>query len=184
MSLIFLLVGASGAGKDSIAKELLGRVKDSSYPVSYTTRAPRPGEIDGVHYNFVTVERFKEMVDSDSFVEHAEVFGRFYGVDSRQIHLRLRSGPIIHVIDHQGANTFIKAFGHKVVVIGIFPPDLTTLSSRLVARGDSEEDIANRMKTAAADIDIIFRMADYHVINDSLPVAVDESEIIIRSYLE
>ena len=184
---LYLISAPSGAGKTSLVKALLGRA-DDRYPgkglcvsVSHTTRPMRPGETDGVNYHFVDVAIFQAMVANGDFLEHAEVFGNFYGTSRHWVEERLQDGwDVILEIDWQGAAQ-IKAQMPQAVGVFILPPSRAALEQRLTQRGqDKPEVIAARMAKAVSEMSH-YEQADYLVINDAFDQALGDLQAIFRS---
>lgn len=154
---LYIVSAPSGGGKTSLTRALVPRLAGLGIPttisVSYTTRAPRPGEQDGVHYHFVGETRFKAMIAAGDFLEHAEVFGRRYGTGREKTLALLAAGhDVILDIDWQGARQ-VKAQMPQAVGIFILPPSVEELERRLRGRGqDSDAVIANRMAQALAEM--------------------------------
>ncbi len=148
---LYIVSAPSGAGKTSLVKALLERVEGISVSVSHTTRAPRPGERDGQDYHFIDRERFEALVAAGEFLEHAQVFGNFYGTARATLVEQLQAGEdVILEIDWQGARQVHAAFPEAVKVF-ILPPSREALYRRLRARGqDSEAVIARRMAEAVS----------------------------------
>jgi guanylate kinase len=154
---LIVIAAPSGAGKTSLTRALIERLAArgirGEFSVSYTTRAPRPGERDGVDYHFVSPERFADMVAQDAFLEHAEVFGRRYGTGREVTERLLADGRLVFLdIDWQGAR---QVRSRKPDTLGIFirPPSLAELERRLRARGqDDEATIARRMRAAEEEL--------------------------------
>jgi guanylate kinase len=137
---LFIISAASGAGKTSLVKKLLTLINDLTLSISHTTRNPRPGEIDGKDYFFVTNEIFAEMVKEDKFLETAKCHGSFYGTSRNFVQeVRDTGKDIIFEIDWQGAKS-IKAIFPEAISIFILPPSLKKLEERLIARGQDSED--------------------------------------------
>jgi guanylate kinase len=180
---LFILSAPSGGGKTSLSRALLPRLAESGLQaeisVSYTTRAPRPGEQEGVHYHFVSPEQFSGMVDAGDFLEHAEVFGRCYGTGrSRTEALRQAGRELILDIDWQGARQ-VRQQCPDVISIFILPPSAAELERRLRSRGqDSDEVIAGRMAAARAEMSH-YDEYDYVVVNQDFDRAVAELAAII-----
>lgn len=167
------------AGKSSLLSELLANTDGIKVSVSHTTRAPRPGEEDGVNYNFVSVDQFKALLAEDAFLEHAEVFGNFYGTSKIWLEAQLNAGTdIILEIDWQGAQQVRKLMPEAVGVF-ILPPSKEALQQRLDNRGqDSAEIIAGRMAQAVSEMSH-FDEYDYVIINDRFEVALNELRSVI-----
>ena len=175
---LFILSAPSGGGKTSLSRALLpylaGHGLQAEISVSYTTRSPRPGEQDGVHYHFVSAEAFALMVEASAFLEHAEVFGHRYGTGRQRTQALCQSGrDVILDIDWQGASQVRQACT-DVVSIFILPPSAEALEQRLRARGqDSDEIIANRMAAARREMSH-YDEYDYLVVNQRFERAVAE----------
>lgn len=180
---LFILSAPSGAGKSSLIKELLeqNNPRPLQVSVSHTTRAPRPGETDGVHYHFVSVEQFKKLIADGAFYEWAEVFGNYYGTSESAIDEQLQQGVDVFLdIDWQGAQQ-VRLKKPQVTTIFICPPSREELEQRLRNRGqDSEEIIAERMEKAEAECSH-YQEFDYIVINNDFDVAVTDLNTIINN---
>lgn len=176
---LFVVAAPSGAGKTSLVRALVQSVAGIVISVSHTTRTPREGEQDGVHYHFVTPEYFASMVSSGLFLEHATVFDRSYGTSRDAVFERLSEGiDVILEIDWQGARQIRAAFP-TVVGIFILPPSRATLDARLVARAqDSPETIARRMRDAISEM-THYREFEYVVVNDNFAQALEHLKAII-----
>ncbi|MDP5035346.1 MAG: guanylate kinase, partial [Alishewanella sp.] len=146
---LFIISAPSGTGKSSLIQALLQRHADMQLSVSHTTRAPRAGEQDGVHYHFTTVDDFKARIENNEFLEWAEVFGNYYGTSRAAIERQLAQGIDVFLdIDWQGARQ-IREQAAGTIGIFILPPSLTELQQRLTNRAtDSAEVIAGRMAKA------------------------------------
>jgi len=169
--LMFILSSPSGAGKTTLSRMLLARDSEIKLSVSATTRPPRPGEIDGVHYHFVSPERFQAMIDEDDFYEWAEVFGHRYGTPKGMIRAGLKEGQdFLFDIDWQGTQQLYQKDQQDVVRVFILPPSIEELHRRLKSRAtDSAEVIAARMERARAEISH-WDGYDYVIINDDVDV--------------
>jgi guanylate kinase len=176
---LFIISAPSGAGKSSLIQALLQRHQDMQVSVSHTTRAPRPGEQNAVHYHFVSVDAFKALIAKDEFFEWAEVFGNYYGTSKSAIRELLRQGIDVFLdIDWQGARQ-IKALEPSAKGIFILPPSLTELELRLNKRGqDSSDVIAKRMAQAHSEMSHANEY-EYLIINDSFDNALQELERIV-----
>ena len=180
---LFILSAPSGAGKSSLIKALLSQ--DSSrvmqVSVSHTTRASRPGENDGEHYHFISVEKFKQQIAKNEFYEHAEVFGNYYGTSETAIDRQLAQGIDVFLdIDWQGAQQ-VRMKKPDVTTIFISPPSKAELESRLNKRGqDSEEIIQSRMAQAQAECSH-FNEFDYIIVNDDFDQALSELTTIVNN---
>lgn len=178
---LFIVSAPSGAGKTSLVKALLKADPAIRLSVSYTTRAPRPGETDGRDYHFVSHERFQTMLDEGEFLEFAEVYGNFYGTSKGSIARDLAAGrDILLEIDWQGAKQVRQHFASSVSVF-ILPPSFNALRTRLAGRGqDSDEVIERRLAAAAHDV----AHADafnYIIVNDDFDHAVSDLVAITRT---
>jgi guanylate kinase len=178
---LYTVVAPSGAGKSSLVAGLLERDKGIELSVSYTTRPPRQGEVDGREYHFVTREKFKELIDADEFLEHAEVYGNLYGTSRRWIESRRAQGAhVLLEIDWQGARSVKKIFP-DMVYIYILPPSIDELHRRLIKRGkDSAEVIERRLSEAREDLKHVHK-ADYVIINEDFSVALDDLSAVTRA---
>ncbi len=179
--LLFILSSPSGAGKTTLSRMLLAKDEDIKLSVSVTTRAPRPGEVDGVHYHFVSNEKFDAMVEEDDFYEWAHVFDHRYGTPKGLIRTALKEGQdFLFDIDWQGTQQLYQKDQQDVVSVFILPPSLDELRRRLEARAqDSDAVIDDRMDRARAEISH-WAEYDYVVINDD----VDECFDRVREVLD
>ena len=180
----FVLSGPSGCGKGTIVKELLKKYPDTfALAVSATTRAPRVGEVDGVHYYFITREEFERRIDDQQILEYTSYCGNYYGTPKKELYERTVSGiNVILEIEVEGAMN-VRRLCPEAVLIYVLPPDAETLEARLRGRGtNTEEDIANRLATAREEIRCLPDY-DYIVINenDGAEAAADEIVNIIAS---
>lgn len=168
---LFVVSGASGSGKTTLLSRLLAEVPGVEFSVSATTRAPRPGERDGVDYHFVTPQRYAELRDAGALLEGAEVYGRAYGTPRAPVERALAAGrSIVLDIDVQGAAQ-VRVSHPEVITIFILPPSLDALEARLVGRGqDPAEVIARRMADARTQLRACGAY-DYLVLNDQLDTA-------------
>ncbi|MBC7005453.1 guanylate kinase [Photobacterium sp. BZF1] len=180
---LYIVSAPSGAGKSSLINALLetNPVYDMKVSVSHTTRGMRPGEEHGVHYNFVSVEEFQELVEQGAFLEHAEVFGNYYGTSRPWIEQQLNKGIDVFLdIDWQGARQIRKQMPQAKSLF-ILPPSKEELERRLNARGqDSDAVIARRMEEARSEISH-YNEYDYVIVNDDFDVALMDFKAIIRA---
>ncbi len=176
---LFIITAASGTGKTSLVKQLLATTNDLTVSVSHTTREPRPGEIDGHHYHFTDVDNFVTAISESQFLEHAEVFGNYYGTSEQSVRAQLDAGvDVILEIDWQGALQVKKIFTDAIMIF-ILPPSIATLRQRLSTRGqDSMEVIEQRLAGAVNEMAQYVNF-DYVIINDSFEVALTELKAII-----
>jgi len=172
--LLFILSSPSGAGKTTLSQMLLKKDAEIKLSVSVTTRPPRPGEVDGVHYHFVSNEQFDAMVEDDDFYEWAHVFDHRYGTPKGLIRTALKDGQdFLFDIDWQGTQQLYQKDQQDVVSVFILPPSLDALRRRLEARAqDSDDVIDSRMERARAEISH-WAEYDYVVINDDLDECFD-----------
>jgi guanylate kinase len=170
---LLIVCGPSGVGKTSLCRGLLEARTRLKLSVSYTTRAPREGEVDGVAYHFVDVPTFLEMREQGRFAEWAEVHGNFYGTSVDVIRSCWRDGQdVLFDIDYQGARQLTERFPHATTVL-ITPPDMHTLESRLRHRGtDDEATIARRLGAARHELNQ-YALFDYLVENGSFDEALE-----------
>ena len=175
---LFVLSGPSGVGKGTICKKLLENI-DLEISVSATTRKPREGEIEGVSYFFVNHDRFEDMIQKGEFLEHAEVFGNYYGTPKQKVLDKLAWGKdVLLEIDVQGAMQ-VKANYPESITIFVCPPSLITLKHRLAGRGtESEESLNQRIAKALTEIEML-KNYDYYIVNDELDDAVKNVKSII-----
>ncbi|WP_394176221.1 guanylate kinase [Thalassotalea litorea] len=180
---LFILSAPSGAGKSSLIKALLAQKSDRAMQVSvsHTTRDPRPGEVNGEHYHFVSVDEFKALIADNAFYEWAEVFGNYYGTSEAAIDAQLEQGIDVFLdIDWQGAQQ-VRLRHPQVTTIFISPPSKEALLSRLQSRGqDSDEVIAERMAQAKSECSH-FEEFDYIVVNDEFETALIDLTTIVNN---
>lgn len=165
---LFVLSGPSGSGKSTVAAKLLKRAGNLKLSISATTRKPRPGEINGLHYFFLSQEEFQRQIDENAFYEYAEVFDHYYGTPKKAVKDMLGKGhDVLLEIDVQGAMQIKKA-EPEAVLIFIMPPSPKELKQRLTARNsESAQQLALRLKQAKEEISESIHY-DYIVINDDL----------------
>ena len=178
---LYVVVAPSGAGKSSLVNALLEREPDVGLSISYTTRAPRPGEVSGREYFFVDIAEFKAMAARDEFLEHAEVYGNWYGTSKRWIEkTRAAGSDVLLEIDWQGAHS-VKALYPDMTFIYILPPSIEVLRQRLVKRGkDSRDVIERRLAEAREDLKHVHE-ADYVIINEDFSVALLDLQSVVRA---
>jgi guanylate kinase len=178
---LFILSAPSGAGKTTLCRELCRTVPRIKHSVSYTTRARRKGERNGVHYFFVTENRFKKMTLKSEFAEWAMVHGHLYGTSKRHIDGIIKKGyDIILDIDVNGARQMRRAYGDACFIF-ILPPSLKELEKRLRNRkSDHDDEIRRRLVTAKEEL-TEYAHYDYTVVNDSLDQALSDLASIVRT---
>ena len=169
-----MFTGSSGVGKGTIIKELLDRDKNIRLSVSNTTREPREGEIDGVHYNFLTREQFNDVLKKDGYLEHAEFCGNLYGTPKKQVEDMLNQGyDVLLEIEVKGGLQILNKYP-DILSIFILPPSMESLERRLRRRGtENEETIRKRLAQAAEEISYKDRYK-YNVVNGDLETAINE----------
>jgi guanylate kinase len=179
---LFVVAAPSGAGKTSLVKALMEREPRIQFSVSYTTRKPRPNEIPGRDYHFVSQERFAEMIAAHEFLEHAQVFDNFYGTGVRAVQEALSNGEqLLLEIDWQGARQ-VRIRLPEAISIFILPPSRQALEQRLKARStDSHEVIERRLRDAAQDLGH-WAEFDYVVINDRFEQALEDLQAIVAGH--
>ncbi len=179
MSIVYIVSAPSGSGKSTLVNELFKMVRHLDFSISYTTRAPRGSEQNGKEYFFVSREEFETMIAADEFLEHAEVFGNYYGTARRFLReAEARGNDLLLDIDVQGASK-IKEKIPEAVSIFILPPDREKLEWRLRHRGlDSEAVIRRRLDTARREIEN-YSKYDYILVNNLLEQSADELKDIV-----
>jgi guanylate kinase len=179
--ILYIVSAPSGAGKTSLLRQLVAADARLVVSVSHATRAMRPGEVDGEHYHFVSVERFLELAGEGAFLEHAKVFDNYYGTAEASVRGPLASGrDVILEIDWQGARQVRQRFPEAVAVF-VAPPNIEALRERLSGRGqDSEDVVARRMADAQSELSH-YPEYDYLVINDDFDVALAELRAIVTA---
>ena len=183
MAKVFVITGPSGVGKGTLIRSMFDRIPELELSVSATTRAPRPGERDGVAYYFLTPEQFDARVAAGEFVEWAEYSGNRYGTLRSELEQRLETGiPVVLEIELQGARQVRQEMPEAVQVF-IAPPSGEALEERLIGRGtDTQEQVQRRLETAGAEL--AARPEFPHVVvNDRLEDAVDALVKIVRGEL-
>jgi guanylate kinase len=176
---LYVISAPSGAGKTSLVRALLATNDSLRVSVSHTTRTPRPHEVDGRDYHFVSIAGFEQLRDANAFLEHARVFDNFYGTGRRQVAALLASGhDVLLEIDWQGARQ-VRQADPDCRSVFILPPSRAELERRLRERGtDSDEVIARRLRDAATDMSHCTEF-DYAVVNDRFETALAQLQQII-----
>jgi guanylate kinase len=177
--LLFIVSAPSGAGKTTLVERLVEHTPSLKMSRSYTSRAARDGETDGVDYNFVTRSKFETMAAAEEFLEWAEVFGNLYGTGASDTETVLASGhDVVLVIDVQGARK-MRARGIDTTTVFVMPPSMAVLEQRLRGRSkDSETEIQRRLQVARDEV-AAFAEYDFVVVNDELTSAVDRLRSIV-----
>jgi guanylate kinase len=181
---VFVITGPSGVGKGTLIRGLMERVPKLELSVSATTRAPRPGERDGVDYHFLTREEFNGRVKRGEFVEHADYAGRSYGTLRSELEARVKAGvPVVLEIEVQGARQ-VRAAMPEALQVFIAPPSLPALRTRLVGRGtDDQAEVERRLKVAEEELTAQPEFA-HVVINDRLDDALERLTSIVADSLD
>jgi guanylate kinase len=177
--LLFVVSAPSGTGKTTVVERLVTVLPDLSMSRSYTSRAARPGEADGVDYNFVSRARFEEMMAADAFLEWADVFGNLYGTCEADAERDLQQGrDLVLVIDVQGARQ-VRQRHPDTVGVFVMPPSFEVLERRLRGRSkDTEAAMQRRLETARAEV-AAFAEYDYVIVNDELDACVERLRAIV-----
>jgi len=178
---LYIISAPSGAGKTSLLKALMDKISNFSTAISSTTREIRSGEIDGVDYHFVSIEDFLAMVQAGKFLEHAEVFGNFYGTSEDSVKKALNEGKdLVLEIDWQGAQQVRKQIPEAIGIF-ILPPSRETLADRLKGRAQDDEAVIEKRMASAIEEISHYSEYDYLVINDTFEEALNDLENIIKS---
>jgi len=178
---IFVISAPSGTGKTTLVRLLLSRFPTLSFSISYTTRLPRPGEVNGQHYFFVSEREFKKSIAKGEMLEWAKVYGHYYGTPLTFVQEKIAAGKdIVLDIDIQGAQA-VKKKMPEAILIFLIPPSWNELQRRITSRSsDSPEEIKKRLEAAKKEI-LAAREFDYIVINDVLEDALKELVSIIQA---
>ena len=181
MTSVFIISAPSGSGKSTLVSRLLSEVDHLAFSVSYTTREPRPSEVDGVNYRFIGREEFEERVARGEFLEHADVFGHYYGTHVSALELaKAQASDLVLDIDVQGAAQLKKRIPDAVTVF-VLAPSREVLEQRLRARSqDSDEVIRRRLADAAREIRN-YSLYDYVLVNENLNLAAETLQAIVRA---
>lgn len=179
--LLFVVSAPSGTGKTTVVDCLMERSQRLARSRSYTCRSARPGEADGVDYNFISHGRFEDMIRQDAFLEWANIFGNFYGTSRLDTERTLAGGvDLVLVIDVQGARQVRDRLSDTVAIF-VLPPSFEVLGARLRGRNkDAEEAIERRLAMASSEVDAV-QEYDYVVVNDELERCVSQIEAIITA---
>jgi guanylate kinase len=184
MGKVFVITGPSGVGKGTLIERLLERIPELELSISATTREPRPGEVDGRDYHFLSPEEFRHRLEAGDFLEHASYSGNYYGTLRSEVAQRIEQcRSVVLEIEVQGARQVRDALGDDSVLIFIAPPDEAVLRERLQGRGtDSQEAIEQRLRTA--EVELAARSEfPLEVVNDDLQKAAAELEGLVRDQL-
>src|SRR5579884_2685820 len=181
MTTVFIISAPSGSGKSTLVSRLLDKVEGLTFSVSYTTRKPRGNEIEGEDYHFIGHAEFERRIQSNEFLEYAEVFGNYYGTHVGELELARQTGKdLVLDIDVQGAAQLKKRIPDAVTIF-VLPPSRDVLEQRLRARSqDSDEVIRRRLADAAEEIRN-YHLYDYVLINEDLALAAENLMSIVRA---
>lgn len=177
--ILFIISSPSGGGKGTLIREVLRTVPNIGYSVSFTTRARREGEADGIHYNFVSHEEFENLIEQDEFLEYALVHGNYYGTSRRQVEREISMGrDIILEIDVQGAD-LVREKTSETIEVFILPPSFEILRERLIARQtESNETLELRLKNSLEEVQEYTKF-DYVIINNEVAKAVNDLQSVV-----
>jgi len=179
MANLFIIAAPSGCGKTSLVEALIKKTKNLCVSVSHTTRPPRPDEVNGINYYFVSINEFEEMIKNNAFVEHATVFDNHYGSSTKLISEKLDEGvDVILEIDWQGARQ-VKENMPNAISIFILPPSNEALLGRLKQRAQDDDETINKRMSDAQNQMQHFNEFDYLVINDDFNSALNDLNLII-----
>lgn len=178
---LYTISAPSGAGKTSLVQALVESTDNICVSVSHTTRPIRPGEIDGVNYHFVDHAVFKSMLADNAFLEHAEVFGNFYGTSKHWVQQQLQQGlDVILEIDWQGAKQVAQLLPQAISIF-ILPPSRAALHQRLTNRGQDDNSVIEQRMAAAVNEMSHYDQASFLVVNDDFQIALQDLRAILRS---
>ncbi len=178
---LIVLSGFAGVGKGTVLKSLFETHEGYAYSVSATTRDPRPGEVEGVHYFFISKERFEEMIRNDELLEYASYVGNYYGTPKAYVDRKLEDGfDVILEIEAQGALKIKKKLPDAVLIF-MLPPCAETLKERLTGRGTETEDVIRKRLRRAAEEAVEAEKYDYIIVNDDVDECAQRLNSLIRS---
>jgi|TARA_B100000767_G_scaffold128534_1_gene122337 guanylate kinase len=178
-NIMVILSSPSGAGKTTITKKIQQKYQSFKISVSHTTRKPRPNEIDGVDYFFISKEKFKKLIDEKKFYEHAKIFDNYYGTLKKSVDDMFKKNDIIFDIDWQGTKQLSKFKNLNLIKIFLLPPNKNELKLRLIKRNqDSPDEVERRFKGFDNDI-LHWEDYDYIIINENLENCYKQIESII-----
>ena len=179
-NIMVILSSPSGAGKTTITKKIQQKYQSFKISVSHTTRKPRPNEVDGVDYNFISKKEFESLIKKNEFYEHAKIFENYYGTHKKTIDELSKTNDIIFDIDWQGTKQLSKYQNLNLVKIFLLPPDKKELKNRLVKRNqDSFEEVEKRFKAFDNDVKK-WKDYDYILVNENLDNCYKQIEKIIK----
>lgn len=178
---LVVLSSPSGGGKSTVARHFLKSFPQMSFSVSATTRLPRPGEIDGMHYFFLSKDEFEQKIKNNELAEYEEIFGNYYGTLKSEINKCLTAGRVLLFdVDVKGAVSLRNAYPEDCLLIFISPPSLEILEQRLRNRKtESEEQLSRRLARAKLEMEYAHEF-EYVIINDKLDQMLIEAEMIVR----
>ena len=181
---IIVFTAPSGAGKTTLARRVLEALPEVRFSVSATTRPPRPGEEDGVHYHFLSEDAFRARIEAGDLLEYEEVYpGRFYGTLRSEVEQSSRAAPVLLDIDVKGALNIKEQFGGEALLLFVRPPSLQVLAERLRSRAtETEESLQTRLARAEMELQAAPR-CDAVVTNDDLDAAVAETLAHARAFI-
>ncbi len=180
--LLLVLSSPSGAGKTTIARNLLANDPDLVSSISVTTRPQRPGEVDGKDYHFITREKFAEMQENGELLEHAKVFGNFYGTPKKPVEDCLQRGKdVLFDIDWQGAQQLEERMPMDLVRVFVLPPSMVELERRLRSRASDPDDVVQLRMSKATDEMSHWIEYDYIIINKDADSSTDQATTILRA---
>ena len=179
-NLMVILSSPSGVGKTTITKKLQQKYQNLKISISHTTRPPRSNEVDGVDYNFVTKEKFEDLIKKNKFYEYAKIFGNYYGTSKKDVDQTLQTNDVIFDIDWQGTKQLSKFKNLKIIKIYLITSNKNELKNRLIKRNqNSKEEVKKRFNAFDEDIKH-WNDYDYVIINDNLDVCFKQIENIIK----
>lgn len=179
---VIVLSGPSGAGKSTLINEMVKDIGAYYFSISTTTRAPRKGEIEGVHYHFCSKEEFRADIQAENFLEHATVHGNYYGTSIKPVEAALKEGKlVIFDIDVQGHESVKKRLGDITTSVFITTPSYKELEQRLLSRGTDDKEVIDKRLSMAIKEVVRIDEFDYFIVNDDLQKAVDEIKAVAQT---
>ncbi len=177
---VYVISAPSGGGKTTLVDALMAQDQDVTRAITHTTRGAREGEADGVDYHFVTKDQFKEMIQADAFLEHAEVFENLYGTSLQEVQKHTATGKdVVLVIDWQGADS-VKAIMPEAELVFIIPPSITALEERLSSRQQDDAEVVRKRMADAVNQIRHYEKFDYVIVNDDFERALADLREIFR----